>query len=242
MTNLTNPKAAVFFGSILAPVLDGAEADWVVVAAIAVIVVNALWWHCLLAVLFARPPVRRWYARAKRVIDRVVGGLLVLLGVRLGAEPLLTAEPPTGSPVRGQRDLDVAAGGVGVGADLVGRLDQLDRGARVGDRRQGHVHRDSQVETPPVVRDELDPRVHLGVVGLQLLPACHHGQRALETGGEARREELFGVRPGAVSPELLRRPDLDLERSVVGDGVPVGPPAPDLGPRGVEDLAHEGSD
>ena len=88
LTNLTNPKAAVFFGSILAPVLDSAEADWVVVAAIAVIVVNALWWHCLLAVLFARPPVRRWYGRAKRVIDRVVGGLLVLLGVRLGAEPL----------------------------------------------------------------------------------------------------------------------------------------------------------
>ena len=89
LTNLTNPKAAVFFGSILAPVLDGAEADWVVVAAIAVIVGNALWWHCLLAVLFGRPPVRRWYARAKRVIDRVVGGLLVLLGLRLGAEPVL---------------------------------------------------------------------------------------------------------------------------------------------------------
>ncbi len=88
LTNLTNPKAAVFFGSILAPVLDSADADWVVVAAIAVIVVNALWWHCLLAVLFARPPVRRWYGRAKRIIDRVVGGLLVLLGVRLGAEPL----------------------------------------------------------------------------------------------------------------------------------------------------------
>jgi threonine efflux protein len=89
LTNLTNPKAAVFFGSILAPVLDSAQADWVVVAAIAVIVLNALWWHCLLAVLFGRPPVRRWYARAKRVIDRVVGSLLVLLGLRLGAEPLL---------------------------------------------------------------------------------------------------------------------------------------------------------
>jgi threonine efflux protein len=88
LTNLTNPKAAVFFGSILAPVLDRAEADWVVVAAIVVIVVNALWWHCLLAVLFARPPVRRWYGRAKRVIDRVVGGLLALLGLRLGTDSL----------------------------------------------------------------------------------------------------------------------------------------------------------
>ena len=33
LTNLTNPKAAVFFGTILAPVLDRADADWVVVAA-----------------------------------------------------------------------------------------------------------------------------------------------------------------------------------------------------------------
>jgi RhtB (resistance to homoserine/threonine) family protein len=89
LTNLTNPKAAIFFGSILAPVLDRAEADWVVAAAIFVIVVNALWWHCLLAVLFARPPVRRWYGRAKRVIDRVVGGLLALLGLRLATDSLL---------------------------------------------------------------------------------------------------------------------------------------------------------
>ena len=88
LTNLTNPKAAVFFGSILAPVLDSAGADWVVVAAIAVIVFNALWWHCLLAVLFGRPSVRRWYGRSKRLIDRLVGGLLALLGLRLAAYPL----------------------------------------------------------------------------------------------------------------------------------------------------------
>ena len=88
-TNLTNPKAAVFFGSILAPVLDQAASAWVVAAAIAIVVANALWWHCLLAVLFARPPVRRWYARSKRVIDRLVGGLLVLLGGRLALEPVL---------------------------------------------------------------------------------------------------------------------------------------------------------
>ncbi len=87
-TNLTNPKAAVFFGSILAPVLDQAASAWVVAAAIAIVVANALWWHCLLAVLFARPPVRRWYARSKRVIDRLVGGLLVLLGGRLALEPV----------------------------------------------------------------------------------------------------------------------------------------------------------
>jgi threonine efflux protein len=88
LTNLTNPKAAVFFGSVLAPTLDQAVSDWVRTAAVALIVVDALLWHCLLAVLFARPAVRRGYARAKTVVDRVVGAALALLGVRLASEPL----------------------------------------------------------------------------------------------------------------------------------------------------------
>ncbi len=89
LTNLTNPKAAVFFASILAPVLDRADSSWVLVAAVAIVVVNALWWHCLLAVLFSHQRVRRAYAGAKTVIDRVVGAGLGLLGIRLALEPLL---------------------------------------------------------------------------------------------------------------------------------------------------------
>ena len=82
-TNLTNPKAAVFFGSILAPALDADVSDAVRVAAVALIAVNALWWHGLLAVLFSLPGVQRGYGRVKPAVDRVVGGLLALLGGRL---------------------------------------------------------------------------------------------------------------------------------------------------------------
>jgi threonine efflux protein len=81
LTNLSNPKAAVFFGSVLAPTL--ASADWVAVAAIGLIALDAVVWHCLLAVLFARPRVQRGYARAKGGIDRVVGAALTLLGLKL---------------------------------------------------------------------------------------------------------------------------------------------------------------
>jgi threonine efflux protein len=88
LTNLTNPKALVFFGSVLAPTLDQAVSEWVRIAAVALIVVDALLWHCLLAVLFARPVVRGLYARAKRVVDRLVGAALALLGLRLASEPL----------------------------------------------------------------------------------------------------------------------------------------------------------
>ncbi len=82
-TNLSNPKALVFFGSVIAPTLDVANSGWVGVAAVGVITVDALVWHALLAVGFARPAVQRRYLSAKRVVDRVVGGLLALIGVRL---------------------------------------------------------------------------------------------------------------------------------------------------------------
>ena len=88
LTNLTNPKAAVFFGSVLAPTLGHAVSGWVRAAAVAIIVVDALLWHCLLALLFARPGVRELYARAKTVVDRLVGAALALLGLRLASEPL----------------------------------------------------------------------------------------------------------------------------------------------------------
>ena len=84
LTNLTNPKAAIFFGSILAPTLDVGTSGWVAFAAIGLIAFDALVWHGLLAVLFARPRVQRGYGRAKAMVDRLVGGALSLLGVRLG--------------------------------------------------------------------------------------------------------------------------------------------------------------
>jgi threonine efflux protein len=82
-TNLSNPKALVFFGSVIAPTLDVANSGWIGLAAVGVITVDALVWHALLAVAFARPALQRRYLSAKRVVDRVVGGLLALIGVRL---------------------------------------------------------------------------------------------------------------------------------------------------------------
>jgi len=83
LTNLSNPKAAVFFASILTAVLSDAGSAWVRAAAVTVIVVDAVVWHCLLAVTFARRGVRGWYAGHKPAIDRVAGAGLILLGARL---------------------------------------------------------------------------------------------------------------------------------------------------------------
>jgi threonine efflux protein len=84
LTNLTNPKAAVFYGSILTPVLASGAVGWVAPAAVLVVALDSATFHCGLAVVFARPRVRGAYARAKTTIDHVVGAALVAVGVRLG--------------------------------------------------------------------------------------------------------------------------------------------------------------
>jgi RhtB (resistance to homoserine/threonine) family protein len=83
LTNLSNPKAIVFYASVLTAVLADTDSEWVRVAAVGVIVVDAVVWHCFLAVTFTRPGVRGWYGRRKGAIDRVVGAGLALLGAWL---------------------------------------------------------------------------------------------------------------------------------------------------------------
>lgn len=83
LTNLTNPKAVVFFGSIFTALLPPDAPGWVQAAAVVVVVSNSLWWHCALALLFSTGGAQRVYRRAKLWIDRTSGSVMALLGARL---------------------------------------------------------------------------------------------------------------------------------------------------------------
>jgi threonine efflux protein len=83
LTNLTNPKAAVFFGSIITTLLPPDAPGWLQVSAVLIVVVNSVWWHCALALLFSTGAAQRVYRRAKLWIDRGSGSVMALLGVRL---------------------------------------------------------------------------------------------------------------------------------------------------------------
>ncbi|MEV4145590.1 LysE family transporter [Amycolatopsis sp. NPDC049691] len=87
VSNLTNPKAAAFFGSVLTAALPPTEPTAVKAAAVALIVVASTAWHLSVALLFSSPATRRWYARAKPALDRVVGTILVALGATLAVTP-----------------------------------------------------------------------------------------------------------------------------------------------------------
>ncbi|WP_410596942.1 LysE family transporter [Amycolatopsis sp. lyj-23] len=87
LSNLTNPKAAAFFGSVLTAALPPTEPTAVKAAAVALIVAASAGWHLSVALLFSSPATQRWYAHAKPALNRVVGTVLVVLGLTLAATP-----------------------------------------------------------------------------------------------------------------------------------------------------------
>jgi threonine/homoserine/homoserine lactone efflux protein len=87
LSNLTNPKAAAFFGSVLTATLPPTEPTAVKAAAVALIVATSAAWHLSVALLFSSPATQRWYARAEPALNRVVGTVLVVLGVALAITP-----------------------------------------------------------------------------------------------------------------------------------------------------------
>lgn len=82
LTNITNPKAAIFFGSILTGLLPPATPIWVRLAAVLICVTNSAVWHALLAYAFSSGTVHRIYGRAKTTLDRIAGTLMAALGAR----------------------------------------------------------------------------------------------------------------------------------------------------------------
>jgi len=83
LTQISNPKVAVFFGSIFVAMLPQDVPGWMVVALIAIVTANEVLWYTLVALCFGSPPVRRFYLGAKPWIDRATGLFLGALSIRL---------------------------------------------------------------------------------------------------------------------------------------------------------------
>src|SRR5882672_1342909 len=80
VTNITNPKAALFFGSVFATSFPAAPSPILQASVVAMVVPNALCWHTLLAYLFSRERVRAAYSRRRDVANRVASVAMGALG------------------------------------------------------------------------------------------------------------------------------------------------------------------
>jgi threonine efflux protein len=83
MTNLSNPKSAVFFGSVFSAALPPHAETGLLVAVVGLVVVNALWWHLLLAYLFSRKSVQSGYSARRIFFTRFAGAVVGGLGLAL---------------------------------------------------------------------------------------------------------------------------------------------------------------
>lgn len=83
LTNLSNPKAVIYFGSVFSLFVGdsvGAGARWVLFL---LIVAETFVWFSLVAVVFALPAMRRGYQRLAKWIDGVAGVLFTGFGLHL---------------------------------------------------------------------------------------------------------------------------------------------------------------
>ena len=91
VTNITNPKSALFFASVFATAFPPEPSTVLLVAAVIVAVLNALVWHLFLAFAFSHPRVRAAYARRRQAFSRCSGVLIGGFGTRLVVASLLEA-------------------------------------------------------------------------------------------------------------------------------------------------------
>jgi RhtB (resistance to homoserine/threonine) family protein len=83
LTNLSNPKSLVYFGSVFTLFLKPGTPAWVNAAAIAIVITNTVFWYGTLAVLFSRVRPKQFYARAERPINRVAGTAMIGFGAAI---------------------------------------------------------------------------------------------------------------------------------------------------------------
>jgi threonine/homoserine/homoserine lactone efflux protein len=86
VTNLANPKAALFTTSLFAATLPPAPPAWLGVAAAGIMTMICLGWYGLVAQALTTDRVAALFARARRWIDRVAGAAFVGFGLELALD------------------------------------------------------------------------------------------------------------------------------------------------------------
>lgn len=83
LSQLANPKVAVFFGSIFVAVIPADPPTWIIFTILGIVLFNELAWYTVVAFVFSAATPRAAYLRFKPILDRAIAGLLGALGVRL---------------------------------------------------------------------------------------------------------------------------------------------------------------
>lgn len=83
LTNIANPKAAVYFASIFSALVGdsvGPATRWGLAA---LVTIETLGWFTIVATIFGMPAFRRGYLRIQRWVDGLAGAVFIAFGLRL---------------------------------------------------------------------------------------------------------------------------------------------------------------
>ena len=80
LTQLSNPKAIVVYGSVFATALPLHPANWLLIALPLAVTAVEVSWYLFVATVMSRPAPRRAYMRSAKTIDRVAGVAMGGLG------------------------------------------------------------------------------------------------------------------------------------------------------------------
>ncbi|KAB8310641.1 threonine export protein RhtC [Rouxiella chamberiensis] len=83
LTNLSNPKAVIYFGSVFSMFVGDSVSGGERLGIFLLIVVETLAWFSLVAMVFALPKMRRGYQRLAKWIDGVAGVVFAGFGIAL---------------------------------------------------------------------------------------------------------------------------------------------------------------
>lgn len=83
LTQLSNPKTAIYYASIFAALLPPQVPAWSAVTLAASIFLLETGWYVVVALLFSSPRPRALYLGWKAWVDRLAGAVMALLGGRL---------------------------------------------------------------------------------------------------------------------------------------------------------------
>jgi RhtB (resistance to homoserine/threonine) family protein len=83
LTNILNPKATIFFLGLFTVVISPNTPWQTLLAASIIMIINQVAWFSLVAIFFTQSSVRKIFERFQNRFNKVFGGLLILLGLRI---------------------------------------------------------------------------------------------------------------------------------------------------------------
>ena len=83
LTNVLNPKATLFFLGLFSLVVKPDTPYYILGILALIMILTAMGWFMIVALFFTQKAVQNAFLRFEKILNKVLGGLLVALGIKI---------------------------------------------------------------------------------------------------------------------------------------------------------------